>query len=64
MKMQGIKFAVQWIADNDEPGDRDVESVAGYTSTILVADLFEKDRFDIARRIVRAREDDEWKGEL
>ena len=53
--MKGYRFAVAWIAGNDEPEELDPERVAGYISTGLVADLFEKDTFEVAEKIVEHR---------
>lgn len=53
-----IKAAVAWIALNDEPGDLDVESVASFISTLLVADLFGVAPVVIARKIVKHRRDE------
>jgi hypothetical protein len=57
-KRASYREGVNWIAFEDEPGDRDVEAIAGYISTCLLADLFGKDRNDVARDILRAREKD------
>lgn len=46
---------VEWIAYNDEPFDRDVESIAGYISTLLLADLFGKPAAEVAEAIRRVR---------
>lgn len=48
--------AIEWIAGNDEPEDLDAENVAGYISTTLIADLWRKDPIDVARAVVRKRE--------
>lgn len=53
--MKGYRFAVSWIGNNDEPEDLDVENVSGYISTILVADIFEKDPLEVAEKIVKYR---------
>lgn len=50
------RYGVAWIARNDEPEDRDVENVAGYISTTLLADLFGKDQDVVAADVVRYRE--------
>ena len=50
------RFGVQWIADNDEPGDLDPEDVAYYVTTLLLADLFGKEPEAVAADIVRRRE--------
>ena len=47
--------AVEWIANEDEPDETNVEKVAGYISTCLVADLFGKNRLDVARDVVGIR---------
>lgn len=62
-----IKYGVDWIALNDESGGDerlDVSSVASYISTALLADLFGKTPEDIAKRIVRRREQLIKSGEL
>jgi hypothetical protein len=48
-------YGVWWIARNDEPLDTDVESVASYISTLLLADLFGKKPSDVAFDIVSLR---------
>ena len=58
-KREGYKFGVAWIAENDDPGSadaRDVEVVAGYISTLLLADLFHKQPVDVARDVVVHRQ--------
>lgn len=52
------RFGVRWIADNDEPDQRDLEEIAEQVSTLLLADLFDKDPYDVARAISRQRERD------
>lgn len=46
---------VDWIAFNDEPEDIDVDNVAGYISTSLLAELFGKDAAKVAADIVQRR---------
>lgn len=48
--------AIAWIAQNDEPSDLDVDNVAGYISTTLIADLWRKDPIEVATAVVRKRE--------
>lgn len=55
MKRQGYKFAVAWISMNDEAECLDATEVQGFTTTILVADLFGKHESDVAHDIVRYR---------
>lgn len=51
-----LKFAIQWIADNDNPGDDDdLDTVSGYISVLLVSDLFGKDPVDIATKVLTFR---------
>lgn len=56
MKRASYRTGVEWIAHNDEPEDTDVENVAGYISTLLLADLFREDPAVVADHIVRLRE--------
>jgi hypothetical protein len=54
---QGYKFGVAWIATNDNAGSRDdTATVASYISTLLLADLFDKDPMTVAADIVKFRE--------
>jgi hypothetical protein len=55
MKRASYREAVAWIADNDEPGDHEVASIAGYISTLLVADLFRLPPVRVAADILRKR---------
>ena len=57
MKRRGYRFGVAWIADNDEPADLDPCSVAGYISTLLLADLFSVKPERVAADVVRHRAD-------
>jgi hypothetical protein len=56
VKRAGYRAGVAWIAVNDEPTDRDAESIAGYVSTLLLADLFEIEPARVAADVLRARE--------
>jgi hypothetical protein len=56
MARASYRKAVEWIAHNDEPGDRDPESVSEFISTLLVADIFGKEPLTVARAIIRYRE--------
>lgn len=55
MKRASYRAGVAWIAVNDEPTDRDMESIAGYVSTLLLADLFEIEPARVAHDVQRAR---------
>lgn len=57
-KKPSYRFAVAWIAANDEAGSSDAtdrEIVAGYVSTLLVADLFGCDPALVAADVVSRR---------
>ena len=57
-KRASYRHGVQWIADEDEAGSddaRNMEEVAGYVSTLLLADLFGKPPAEVASEIVRYR---------
>lgn len=58
MAFKGYRFAVQWIAMNDEPADRDPDSISSYISTCLLADMYEKDPKKVAKDILLIREYD------
>lgn len=55
MKRPSYRHAVQWIGDNDEPEDTDTESIAGYISTLLAADLFDVDPSRVANDVRKYR---------
>lgn len=55
-KQPSFREGVAWIALNDSPGDAaDAETIAGYISVALLADLFGKDPADVARSVVNYR---------
>lgn len=63
-KRASYRHGVSWIALNDNSGgdDRlDAESVKGYISTLLLADLFGKPEEDVARDIVKYRQAEDAK---
>jgi hypothetical protein len=47
--------AVAWIANNDEPGETDAETVSEMISVLLVADLWRKEPEQVADDVLRAR---------
>lgn len=49
--------ACAWIAANDNPGEQtdNPESVQGYVTVALVADLYGRTQDEVARDVVRAR---------
>lgn len=57
MTRRGYRYAVEWIALNDDAGGGASSSeIAGYVSTGLVADLFGKDQRDVALDVYRFRQ--------
>lgn len=59
MRRASYKAGVQWIADNDNAGDPerlDAEDIAGYISTLLLADLFGVMPSRVAGDVVKIRE--------
>ena len=56
MKRASYRVGVYWIAINDEPLDGDPASVAGYISTLLLADLFGVDPQRVAKDVLRQRQ--------
>jgi O-glycosyl hydrolase len=55
MKRASYRDGIQWIAQNDEPGEMDPDCVAGFISVALLADLFGKDQAQVAADVVRVR---------
>jgi hypothetical protein len=55
--MASYRYGVKWIAENDEPLDTDPESVSGFISVLLLADLFARDPEDVARDVLLLRLD-------
>lgn len=55
MKRASYREGVKWIAENDEPLDRDPESIAGLISVLLLADLFGVEPERVAKDVLRAR---------
>lgn len=46
---------VDWIAQNDEPRDTNVDTVADQISVLLLADIFDCSAEYVARRVVARR---------
>ena len=55
MAMRGYKFAVEWIAVNDEVTLYKTEEIEEQISVQLVADLFEKQPSEVARAVLKKR---------
>lgn len=47
--------AVLWLANNDETLEHDHDTVAGFTTTLLAADLFGANPRSLATDVIRAR---------
>ncbi len=61
-KPMSIREAVAWIADNDEPGNPEAFNAWAVSSLVtvnLIAELSGNEPFDIARRVIKVREDTE-----
>ena len=56
MRRASYRDGVFWIAWNDEPTDRDADAIAGYISTLLLADLFGVDPYRVANDVLRLRQ--------
>jgi hypothetical protein len=55
MKRASYREAVRWIAFNDEPSETDAESIEGYISTLLIADIFDVDPSKVAKDVLKER---------
>lgn len=52
MKRKGYRYAVAWIALNDNPGDNEsLDILSGYVSVALVADLFGVSQYKVAQDV-------------
>lgn len=49
------RYGVEWLALNDETAERDAETIAGFVTTALLADLFGKDPLRVAGDVLRYR---------
>ncbi len=61
MKRASYRHAVQWIASEDEPTSRDVESISQYISTLLIADIFAVELDKVANDVLKYRQTHEEK---
>lgn len=56
MTYPAYREAVHWIAHNDSPADGpDLVGIAGYLTTLLVADVWHRDPAQVARDVARVR---------
>lgn len=57
MKRARYWEAVRWIAYNDNPGDDEpIEAIAGYLTTLLVADVFGEEPENVATDVWAQRQ--------
>lgn len=54
-RWRGIKYALEWIAINDEGGDLNPHTAASYVTTLLIADCTGHNPEELGRRIVAIR---------
>ena len=57
MRPKGYRFAVEWIAFNDDPAEMDLENIKGTISVGLVADIFSKSTMDVSLSVLKIRLD-------
>jgi hypothetical protein len=55
--MAGIRQAIEWIAENDQTAETDWTEMEDFVSVVLVADLFDKDPAEVARRVIKKRKE-------
>ena len=53
--MKSYRYAIQWIARNDEPAELDAGAMKGLLSVCLVADLSSKSPSQVAGDVVKCR---------
>lgn len=57
MKRASFREGVAWIALNDSAADQaSVEDIAGWVSTLLLADLFQVEPLRVAKAVQRLRQ--------
>lgn len=56
MRNKLLAQAITWIAENDNPGDDEsADAIAGYLTTLLVADTFELEAKQVAEAVYKLR---------
>lgn len=55
MKRASYREGVAWIAANDEPMSRSAEEIAGFISSLLLADLFHVEPARVGADVLRLR---------
>lgn len=58
-KCKGYKFAVQWIAENDDPSVMDLDTIQDNIDVVLIADLFGVAVAKVAIDILKSRKNSE-----
>lgn len=56
MKRASYREGVRWIADNDEPTVLDPGEISGFTTSLLLADLFGVEPERVGRDVARLRQ--------
>lgn len=56
MSRASYRNAIDWIAENDESAERDVNVMADVPTVALVAEIFQKPTVTVALAVVRQRE--------
>ena len=54
-KCKGYRFAVEWVAFNDDAVVLDISSIAESISVCLIADLFSITAFKVATDVLKLR---------
>ena len=58
MKRASYRAGIAWIANNDSPGDDSTaEEIAGFISSLLLADLFDVEPEKVGWDVFRYRKD-------
>jgi hypothetical protein len=55
-KRASYREAIECIAHNDEPEERDAAEMVGYASVLVIAYIFDKEQDVVANDVVRYRE--------
>ena len=54
-RWKGLKYALEWIAYNDEPDDMNPETISEYISVMLIADCTGHKAIDLGHSIMNIR---------
>lgn len=57
LRRPSYKKGLEWIAENDEPGQVNPQIVSESISVLLLADLFCREPFDVAISVVKRRKE-------